>query len=166
MAINITQNTINAVQTMVQESFIANSKVDRMKSVLGVDLAFNKMAERIHLDIAHYFSGHMGDGLGDLLEGYNQPILYGDIPKAHEEYFSVDEILKALLDLCIDYQNKLNECARIAKENMDLHIYNGLMDLVEDFSGIVQQCILLVDKSKIFKDNPTFDNFVDDFWIL
>lgn len=166
MAINITQNTISAVQSMVHESFIANSKVDRMKSVLGVDLAFNKMSEKIHLGIAHYFSGHMGDGLGDLLEGYNQSILYGDIEKAHEDYFSVDGILNALLDLCIDYQNKLNECARIARENMDLHIYKGLMDLVEDFSKVVQQCILLVDKSKIFKDNPTFDNFVDDFWIL
>lgn len=166
MAINITQGTIDAIQIMVHESFVANSKVDRMKSVLGVDFAFNKMSNKIHLGIAHYFAGHMGDGLGDLLEGYNENVLYGDVPRADDDYESVESLLYDLLDLTVDYQNKLNECARIARENMDLHIYKGLTDLIEDFSKIVQQCILLVDKSKIFKENPTFDNFVDDFWIL
>lgn len=166
MAVNITQATIDAVQSMVHESFVANSKVDRMKSVLGVDFAFNKMANKIHHDIAHYFAGHMGDGLGDLLEGYNENVLYGDVPYANEDFRNVDELLKSLLDLCINYQDKLNECSRIARDQMDIHIYTGIMDLVNDFSKIVQQCILLVDKSKLFKDNPTFDNFVDDFWIL
>lgn len=166
MAINITQGTIDAVQEMVKQSFICNSMVDRLKSVLGVDLAYNNTANKIHLGIAHAFPVQLGDALGDLLEGYNQSIVYGGIPTQDKTYMTAKEALEDLLEIVLDYQNKLNKCAMIAFENMDTHTYSGLLDIIKGYSPIVEQSILLVDKIKLYGTNPSFDNDIDKFWIL
>lgn len=164
---NVTHETHLAVQEMVNESFIANSKVDRMKSVLGTKLAYNKTADLIHLQIAHAFAGKFGDGLGDLLEHYNIDIVYGNIPIANKDYLSVKEVIYDLFDLCIDYQNKLNMCTKIAFDQMDIHIYQGLLEIVEDFDKVVTQVILMKDKIDIYGDNPSYDAHIEDnFWIL
>ena len=165
--INVTRETQDAVQEMVHESFIANSKVDRMKSVLGTKLAYNKTSDLIHLNIAHAFAGAFGDGLGDLLEHYNIPIVYGNIPVADEDYNTPKDVLESLLSLCIDYQNKLNMCAKIARDQMDTHIYEGLLDIIGEFDKIVTQVILLNDKIELYNGDPSYDAHVEDtFWIL
>ncbi len=165
--VNVTQETHDAVQEMVKESFIANARVDRMKSVLGTKLAFNKTSDLIHLQIAHAFAGHFGDGLGDLLEHYNMSIIYGDIPLQNKDYNTVKEIIYDLFELCTDYQNKLNMCAKIAFEHMDIHIYEGLLNIISDFDKIVTQAILLKDKINIYGENPSFDAHIEDtFWLL
>jgi hypothetical protein len=133
MAINITQGTIDAVQEMVRQSFICNSFVDRLKSVLGVNLAYNNTANKIHLGIAHAFPIQFGDVLGDLLEGYNQSIIYGGLPIQNKTYLNAKEALDDLLEMVIDYQNKLNKCAMIAFENMDIHTYSKLLEIIEDY---------------------------------
>ena len=166
MAINITQPTIDAVQEMIKESFLCNAKIDRLKSTLGVDLAYNNTANKIHIGIAHHFPIQEGDALGDLLEGYNQSVIYGDIPKQDKTYDTAKEALDDLLDIVVDYQNKLNKCSMIAFENMDTHTYIGILAVVNGFSKIVEQCILLVDKINLYKDDPSFDHDVDKFWIL
>ena len=167
MSVNISQPTIDAIQSMVKESFIDNSIVDRMKSVLGVDLAYNVTADLIHLNIAHYFSGLMGDGLGDLIEGHNQSVIYGGLPVQEKVYSNATQVLEELLTLVVDYQDDLNVCAKIALDNMDTHTYMGLLKLIEDFDKIVQQCILMVDKIHVYKDNMSFDAHIkDNFWIL
>jgi hypothetical protein len=166
MAINITQGTIDAVQEMVRQSFICNSFVDRLKSVLGVNLAYNNTANKIHLGIAHAFPIQFGDVLGDLLEGYNQSIIYGGLPIQNKTYLNAKEALDDLLEMVIDYQNKLNKCAMIAFENMDIHTYSKLLEIIEDYSPIVEQSILLVDKINLYKEDPSFDKDIDKFWIL
>lgn len=166
MAINITQGTSMAVQSMVKQSFICNAVVDRIKSVLGVDLAYNNTADKIHIGIAHIFPVKLGDTIGDILEGYNQSVIYGDIPTQSKEYNSAEEALVDLLEVVIDYQNELNMCAKISFENMDFHVFKPLLDLIGEYSNIVKQCILLVDKIKLYKDNPSFDSDIDKFWIL
>lgn len=166
MAINITQETINAVQEMVKESFLCNAKIDRLKSSLGVDLAYNNTANKIHLGIAHAFPIQLGDSLGDLIEGYNQAVVYGNIPIQNRTYFSAKDALSDLLEIVLDYQNKLNKCSMIAFENMDIHTYSGLLDIVKGYSPIVEQCILLVDKINLYKEDPSFDHDIDKFWIL
>lgn len=166
MAINITQETINAVQEIVRESFLCNAKIDRLKSTLGVDLAYNNTANKIHLNIAHHFPIQEGDVLGDLLEGYNQSVVYGNIPIQNRTYLSAKEALDDLLETVLDYQNKLNKCAMIAFENMDTHTYKGILNVIDGYSKIVEQCILLVDKINLYKEDPSFDHDIDKFWIL
>ena len=166
MAINITQSTIKAIQEMTREAFCCNAKVDRLKSVVGVNLAYNNTANKIHLGIAHAFPVQLGDALGDLIEGYNESVLYGDIPKQDKIYTNIKDALEDLLDIVIDYQNKLNKCTMIAFENMDIHTYSGLLEIVKGYSPIVEQCILLVDKINLYGIDPSFDNDIDKFWIL
>ena len=166
MAINITQPTIDAIQEMIRESFICNAKIDRLKSTLGVDLAYNNTANKIHLDIAHAFPVQLGDSLGDLIEGYNQSVVYGNIPIQDKTYVNAKDALDDLLDIVIDYQNKLNKCTMVAFENVDIHTYGGLIDIVKGYSKIVEQCILLVDKINLYKEDPSFDHDIDKFWIL
>ena len=121
MAINITQLTIDAIQEMIRESFLCNAKIDRLKSTLGVDLAYNNTANKIHLGIAHAFPVQLGDALGDLIEGYNQSVIYGNIPIQDKTYVNAKDALDDLLDIVVDYQNKLNECTMVAFENVDVH---------------------------------------------
>lgn len=166
MAINITQQTIDAIQEMVRQSFLCNAQIDRIKSVIGVNLAYNNTANKIHIGIAHAFPVQLGDSLGDLIEGYNESVLYGDIPKQDKIYTNVKDALYDLLDIVLDYQNKLNKCAMIAFENMDIHTYSGLLNIVNGYSPIVEQCILLVDKINLYGDSPNFDNDINNFWNL
>lgn len=166
MAINITQATIDAIQEMIVESFRCNAMVDRLKSTLGVDLAYNNTSNKIHLGIAHAFPVQLGDSLGDLLEGYNQSVVYGNIPIQDKTYDTVKDALDDLLDIVVNYQNKLNKCSMIAFENMDIHTYSGLLDIIKGYSPIVEQCILLVDKINLYKEDPSFDHDIDKFWIL
>lgn len=166
MAINITQLTIDAIQEMIRESFLCNAKIDRLKSTLGVDLAYNNTANKIHLGIAHAFPVQLGDALGDLIEGYNQSVIYGNIPIQDKTYVNAKDALDDLLDIVVDYQNKLNKCTMVAFENVDVHTYSGLIDIVKGYSKIVEQCILLVDKINLYREDPSFDHDIDKFWIL
>ena len=166
MVINITQPTIEAVQEMIVQSFLSNAKIDRLKSTLGVDLAYNNTANKIHLGIAHAFPVQLGDALGDLLEGYNQSVIYGNIPIQDKTYVNAKDALEDLLEIVLEYQNKLNKCSMIAFENMDVHTYSGLINIINGYSKIVEQCILLVDKINLYREDPSFDHDIDKFWIL
>lgn len=164
---NVTPQTHVAVQEMVWESFVANSKVDRMQSLLNAKFAYNNLANKIHHGIAHRYAGLFGDGIAETIEIYNIPIEYGNIPPAKEDYGSVAAVLDALQELVVDYQNKLNMCAKIAHDNMDWHVYSALLPLIRDHNVVVEQSILLVDKIKLYGDNPSFDAHVSNhFWVL
>lgn len=163
---NITQATKDVVMEMVHECFVANSKVDRMQSILNAKFAYVNTANLIHHDIAHAYSGTFGDGIAETIEKYNVPIEYGNIPYAVEDYETVENVIQALLDLVIDFQNKLNKCAKETLDNMDLHVYAELLDIIEEHNPIVEQVILLQDKIKLYQNNPAFDVHIDHFWFL
>jgi len=166
LAVNTTQETINAIQEMVRESFLCNAKLDRLKSTLSVDWAYNNTANKIHLAISHFFPIELGDALGDTSEGHNQSIIYGDIPIQNKTYSSVSEILNDLSETLIDYQNKLNMCAKISFDNMDLHVFSRMLPLIRKFDKIVEQSILLVDKINLYGTDPSFDSNIETFWLL
>jgi len=160
---NVSQNTINACQEMIRESFLANTRVDRMKSVMGTKLAYNNTSDVIHLQIAHAYSGIYGDLIGDkTLEGYNVDVVYGNIPEEAKDYNTPAEILYELRDMTIDYQNKLNMCAKIAFDNMDLHVFADLMDIISLHNQIVRATILLVDKIELYGSDPNFDAHIKE----
>lgn len=165
---NVTKETKEAVQLLISQSYINNAKIDRMKSVLLADLAYNETSDVIHKYIAHYFSNGIGDDLSEkCLERYNISVIFGGIPVMDKQYSSVEEVLNELLEIVIDFQNQLSMCIKIAMENMDKQIATDLLSFNVGYNNIVDQCILLVDKIKLYKDNPSFDaHLKDHFFIL
>lgn len=165
---NITDRTANAVQELIHYSYIMNAKVDRMKSVLNADFAYNETSDIIHKFIAHYFSNGIGDALSEqCLERYNISVIFGDIPKMNQTYDNVEDILKELLEIVVDYQNMLSKCISIAQEEFDMSIASDLLSFNITYNYILEQCILLVDKISLYKDNPSFDAHIrNNFCIL
>ena len=88
MADNITEKTIQTIQTLVHDAFDTNAILDRVKTVLTTTLAFPIFGGQVHM-LAHKYSLDIGDGVGDLIEAYNEPVNYGDIPKHIEDYSDV-----------------------------------------------------------------------------
>lgn len=165
MAINITENTVEAIQTLVHDAFDTNSILDRAKTVLATTLAFPIFGNEVHM-LAHKYSLDIGDGVGDLIEAYNEPIEYGNIQSHIENYNSVEEVIDKINDAVITYQNELNQGAKIAFENMDLHIYQGLLEIIGKHNKYVEQVILWKDLIEKYKDNPNFDVHIKDYNIL
>ena len=85
MATNITRETVNVIQTLVHDAFDTNSILDRAKTILNAKLAFPIFSEKVHI-LAHNYSIDMGDGIGDLIEAYNEQIEYGNIEPHIENY--------------------------------------------------------------------------------
>lgn len=165
---NISEETINAIQELISLSYVDNARIDRMKSVLVADLCYNETSDVVHNFIAHYFSNGIGDALSEIcMERYNISVIFGGIPKMDKKYNTVKEVLEELLSLAFDYQNSITACIEIAQKNDDVHIVADLLAFLKDYNKIVDQCILLVDKINLYKDDPTFDAHIKDhFFIL
>lgn len=165
--INVTHETHLAVQELISLSYVTNARIDRMKSVLVADLSYNETSDIVHQFIAHYFSNGIGDALSEkCLERYNISVIFGDIPRMDKVYNSVEEVLVELLDITTYYQNALSGCIKIAVENDDRNISSDLINFMQDYNQIVDQCILMVDKIKLYKDNPSFDAHIKDHFFL
>lgn len=164
---NITDSTKEIIQELIHLSYVNNAKIDRMKSVLVADFAYNETSDVVHQCIAHYFSNNIGDALSEnCMERYNISVVFGDIPVMNKEYKSVSEILNDLLELVVDYQNALIKTIDIVKQNMDFNIMVDLEDYLKQYNVIVDQCILLVDKINLYKDNPSFDAHLKEHFLL
>lgn len=164
---NVTHETHLAVQELTSLAYVTNAKIDRMKSVLVADLAYNETSEVVHEFIAHYFSNGIGDALSEkCLERYNISVVFGNIPKMDKNYGSVAEVLEELQDICIDFQNAMSECIHIAVSNNDRHISSDLFEFMRDYNQIVDQVILFVDKIHLYKTEPSFDAHLKDHFFL
>ena len=165
MADNITRETVEAVQTLVHDAFDINAILDRVKTVLTTTLAFPVLGNQVHM-VAHRYSGEIGDGVGDLIEAYNEPVNYGDVPNHVEIYGSVREAIDKVYDVAITYQNELNQAAKIAFENMDIHIYQGLLEIIGKHNKYAEQVILWKDICERYKDSPCLDVHMKNYDIL
>ena len=164
---NVTHETHLAVQELISLAYVTNAKIDRMKSVLVADLAYNETSEVVHEFIAHYFSNGIGDALSErCLERYNISVIFGNIPKMDKVYMSVTEVLEELQDVCIDFQNAMSKCIQVAVENDDRHISSDILEFMRDYNQIVDQVILFVDKIHLYKDNPSFDAHLKEHFFL
>lgn len=161
MNLNVTQPTINALQEMVDESFIMTARIDRYQSVLDATFAYNNTAWLIHSGMAHQYSGYFADEIADLgLQGYDISVNYGNVPPMNKRYSSVKEVLYELKNYVFDYQNKLNMCWKIAVDNMDIHVAADIMDIIEDHNILVRQVILLCNKIDIYNGSASYDAHV------
>ena len=156
MAINITKQTVDAIQTLVHDAFDTNATLDRIKTILATYLVYPNLSNIIH-QLAHKYSLDIGDGIGDLIEMYNEPINYGDIPKHIEDYKNVQEAIDKVYEIVILYQNELNQGAKIAYENMDIHIYEGILNIIKQHNQYVEMVILIKDIVDKYGDKPSLD---------
>lgn len=156
MATNITTNTVDIVQQLTHDAFDVNATLDRIKSVLNTDLACPIISGMVHA-LAHNYAISIGDGVGDLIEAYNESVKYGGIEKHVENYLSVLEAINKVYDTTITYQNELNVAYREILNNGDIHVLNGLSDIIEIHNKYVEKAILWKDIVEKYGDSPCLD---------
>lgn len=164
---NINQMTIDALYEVIAECFKMNRFLDRLVSVLGVNFACNNTASKLHHSVAHFFPA-FSDKIGEsCLERYNITVEYGATPDGKQNYLSVQEMIQLVEDKAVEFQNMLIGAMKIAFQNDDLQVYSELVELIREYSPIVEQAILLNDKIGFYGDDiMLFDSDVDKFWVL
>ena len=165
MAINVTDTTVKTLQALVHDAFEVNSTLDRVKTVMTTTLVYPIFGNSVHM-LAHKYSLDMGDGIGDLLEDYNEPVEYGDIPKHIENYSSIQDAIDKVYNVVLTFQNELNQASKIAYDNMDVHIYQGLLEIIEKHNQYVKQVILWKDITDKYGDKPNLDVHSEKYNIL
>ena len=165
MAINVTDATVKSLQALVHDAFEVNSTLDRIKTVMTTTLVYPIFGNYVHM-LAHKYSLDMGDGIGDLLEDYNEPVEYGDIPKHVEDYATVQDAIDKVYNVVLTFQNELNQASKIAYDNMDIHIYQGLLEIIEKHNQYVKQVILWKDIADKYGDRPSLDVRSEKYNIL
>lgn len=165
MAINVTDATVKSLQALVHDAFEVNSTLDRVKTVMTTTLVYPIFGNYVHM-LAHKYSLDMGDGIGDLLEDYNEPVEYGDIPKHIEDYATVQDAIDKVYNVVLTFQNELNQASKIAYDNMDIHIYQGLLEIIEKHNQYVKQVILWKDIADKYGDRPSLDVRSEKYNIL
>lgn len=165
MAINVTDVTVKSLQALVHDAFEVNSTLDRVKTVMTTTLVYPIFGNYVHM-LAHKYSLDMGDGIGDLLEDYNEPVEYGDIPKHVENYVTIQDAIDKVYNVVLTFQNELNQASKIAYDNMDIHIYQGLLEIIEKHNQYVKQVILWKDITDKYGDRPSLDVRSEKYNIL
>ncbi len=165
MAINVTKPTEKALQALVHDAFETNAILDRVKTVMTTTLAFPIFGNLVHM-LAHKYAIDMGDGLGDLLEDYNEPVNYGSILLHVEDYINIQEAIDKVYNVVLTYQNELNECAKIALDNMDIHIYEGILEIIKEHNKYVKQVILWKDITDRYENSPSLDVHSEKYNII
>ena len=163
----VSKPTQDALMELIKQSFTLNRVFDRLVSYMGVKFAMNQTAELLHGGYAHLYL-HLADVFGArCLESYNIPVVYGETPKADEEYSSVKECIEVLESKVVDYQALMMGVCKIAFNHDDIHVYADMLDVLKDYNLYVAQAILLKDKIEVYGNNiAAYDHDVKDFWIL
>lgn len=165
MAINVTDETVKTLQALVHDAFETNAILDRVKTVMTTTLAFPVFGNYVHM-LAHKYAINIGDGVGDLLEDYNEPVEYGNIPPHINNYSDIQSAIDEVYNSVLTYQNELNQSAKIAFDNMDTHIYEGLLNIIEEHNKYVKQVILWKDITDRYKNSPSLDVHSEHYNIL
>ena len=162
MAINITSGTVARVQELVFDAFSTNATLDRCKSILATTLACPTISNMVH-KLAHKYALDIGDGCGDLIEPYNEPVNYGGIAKHIENYTSVKDVMDKVLDVTLVYQNELNLAYKEILANGDIHVLEGLSKIIDKHNSYVEMAILWKDMVDKYEDNPCLDVDMEHF---
>ena len=71
-----------------------------------------------------------------------------------------------MYNVVLTYQNELNQASKIAYDNMDIHIYQGLLEIIEKHNEYVKQVILWKDITDKYGDRPNLDVHSEKYNIL
>lgn len=164
----VSKSTQEALMELIKACFRENRVLDRLVSILGVKFVMNQTADFLHLRVSHYFP-ILADRIGELtLERYNIPVIYGETPKADEDYASVTECLEVVERHVIDFQAMMMGVCKIAFEHNDIQVYTDMLDLLKEFNLYTEQAILLKDKIDAYGEDRimAFDHDLKDFIVL
>lgn len=162
----ISNKTEIALQELINQCFQCNREADRMVSILGVNCVCPQISKLLHQKVAHYYP-NVADIIGEkTLERYNISVKYGSTNEPKNYPYDVKEICNQFMLMVLDFQSMLIATLKISQEENDIHVYADLLHILEQYNEIVEQLILLVDKSNQYTDMMAFDHDVLDFWIL
>lgn len=155
MAINMKDNTMEALQVLSHDAFNINAVLDRCKSILATKLACPITSSIIH-HVAHIYP-LIADSEGDLLEGYNEPVRYGNIPEHVENFSNPLDVLEKVQEELLIYQNELNVAYERIMNNKDFHILVELGNIMIENNKYIVKSIQWRDIAEKYGDDPNFD---------
>ena len=165
MATNITDNSVELIQQLVHDAFDSNATLDRVKTELNARLSCPIISGMVH-KLAHEYALTIGDGIGDLIEAYNESVDYGNIVKHVETYDSVKEAIYKVYDVVITYQTELNIAYKSIFTNGDIHTLADLEDIIEKHNKYVEAVITWKDIVDKYGDNPSLDVHMKNYDML
>lgn len=161
----ITESINGKLDEIVTKFFEGNRIADRGMSVLGVKFVMVKTEKILHEKLAHHFPQ-----LADIVSSYqgsrNNLTFYGLTPSDNTDYESPLQFFERMLDYMIDLEALVSETMEMTLHD-DFITFSFLVDFVEYVNQVTSQCLLLVDKAELYKDDwESFDHRVEDFIIL
>jgi len=163
----ISNETNTLLNLLVQQGFILNRLWDRGLSILNINFAMNNFEKIFHGGLAHKFPVDWSDTISEIQSKYNIVTEYLETPTDVSVYSEPLEFFNKNLEYHKKTYNILCDAIKIAGETNDLNVQAELIEFMKIFNKFMNQAILLVDKSKSFKDDyAMFDSMADKFYII
>lgn len=148
----VSETLSNAMDEMSMRFFWMNKKLDRMKAVLSVKFTMPLFSDLVHLELAHKYP-LLADNINDIEDEFNIDYFYLGVEGATEEYSSVVDMMKQLLDWTIETNDQLNELINLSKLEHCYNVFWKLGEVSLEYSKYVANAILLYDKAVSYGDN-------------
>lgn len=162
----IHDRTLRGLDEMSRRFFWMNKKLDRMKSVMTVNMVMPTLANFMHLELSHKYP-LLADEVNDIQEMFNYDANYLGVEGATEDYSSMVELSQVLLKWTEETNNQLNELIKISFEEGDFNVYWLLGKLSTEYSKYVENAILINDKSVQYGDDiKALDHDSEVWWKL
>ena len=163
----ISNETNTLLNLLVQQGFILNRLWDRGLSILNINFAMNNFEKIFHGGLAHKFPVDWSDTISEIQSKYNIVTEYLETPTDVSVYSEPLEFFNKNLEYHKKTYSILCDAIKIAGETNDLNVQAELIEFMKVFNKFMNQAILLVDKSKSFKDDyAMFDSMADKFYII
>lgn len=152
----ISDETIEALNKLVQQGFILNRLWDRGLSVLGVKFSMNNFNKIYHVGLAHRFPIDWSDYFSNVMEQYNVTTKYYVTPEDSSDYNSPREFFDKNLIYHQNMYQVLKSAIDTAILKGDVNVEKYLNQFVPVFNKYMEQAILLRDKAYCVKDEDWF----------
>lgn len=163
----ISNETNVMLNLLVQQGFVLNRLWDRGLSILNINFAMNNFEKIFHGGLAHKFPVDWSDTISEIQSKYNIVTEYLETPTDTSIYLTPLEFFEKNLEYHKKTYNIICDAIKIANINGDFNVESELIGFVKIFNNFMNQAILLVDKSKSFKDDyAMFDSMADKFYLF
>ena len=148
----INDNVNNGLNQIIGECFALNRLCDRGMSELGVKFAMNNTVLLAHPRIAHVYP-KIADVISDYQSDRNCLSVYPATPLDETDYQSPTDFFEKLLDGMTDLESLCYDVLNKAQEDSDMTTVVFLQSFINLLIPITSQCLLLVDKCELYKEN-------------
>ena len=148
----INDNVNNGLNQIIGECFALNRLCDRGMSELSVKFAMNNTSSIAHPRIAHIFP-KISDVISDYQSDRNCLSIYPATPLDQTDYNSPTDFFERLLDSMTDLESLCYDVLNKAQDDSDMTTVVFLQSFIGLLIPITSQCLLLVDKCELYKEN-------------